>query len=260
MNFTTFILSAIMLSAAIPSHSQLLQAKDISQKKADEFIRSMPKTELEKYFTEHSVDFKRPDGSYDVQSFDFFVPGESYAWNFRGEIYYSHFQKFRSNVDPSPSCDISNPQNDCMEAIRGFNQCHLLIFDSERKLAAAKPLSIAHPKYMIGKPNCDGPVAIAPAIQVKEAFIVILGYHDSRGFCRSLVDPEIVIQPQLMCRESSAPDAPIDVLFETALLIRIGKDVEGKISLTQDDRCLSRLNRYATVASARKALRERGCH
>ena len=259
MKIFASLLFGIMLFATIPSHSQLTQEKEISPEKANEFVRSISRADLKIYFDEHSADFKRSDGSYDMQSFDFFVPGESYAWNFRGKTYYSNFQKFRSNLDPSPSCDVSSHQNDCMEAIRGFNQCHLLIFNSERKLVTAHPLSIAHPKYMIGKPNCNGVLAVAPARQVKDALIVIVGYHDSRGSCKTFGDPDILNQLELLCKESSATDAPIDILLKTAILIRFSKDSKGTILLTQDDRCMPRLNKYVTISSARQALVEKGC-
>lgn len=258
-DFITYLIAAAISLTPIAAQSEFLPHRKISSDEADIFINSIPKMELFKYADEH-VGNNLPNGTTDTLQLYRFATAQSHAWTYQSNnTYYTIVQKFRSDTTPSPSCDISQKDKECVRAIIEFEQCHLVVFNSEKRFAAAQPISIQQPKHMIGKPKCYGVIAIASAKPINDALIFILGYHDSRGFCSSAPNLADGHRQFSYCQESYAQDAPIDVLAKSAFLIRISKDEAGNLHLAQDDKCMPPLNPYDTVAKARRALKENGC-
>lgn len=253
------MVAAVISLTSFASQSEFLPHRTISSDEADVLVNSIPKIELFNYADEHVVN-TLPNGTTDTTQLYQFDTVQSHAWTYqKNKTYYTIVQKFRSNTTPSPSCVISQKNNDCMRAIIEFEQCHLVVFNSEKRFVAAQPIFIQQPRYMIGKPKCYGVIAIASAKPVNDAIILILGYYDSRGFCSSAPNLTDGHRQFLYCQESYAQDAPIDVLAKSAFLIRISKDDAGNLLLSQDDTCMPPLNPYDTIAKARRALRENGC-
>lgn len=235
--------------------AQITLERSVSPRQAELYVRSIPLGEINAYVQQHGAPYVYDDGRVSQTGLTAATSQTEYAWKFEGlDFFYSYIKAFRPDVTPPPLCRVDAPydkaliESDCINATVSFVQCHLFIFDVNRKLIAVQPLTIPQPDYIEAKPSCFDVHAIAPAQVVKDGMLIVVSYYDSRWTCNA----------GQYCA-SNNPAAFPDPLYKTTFLVRFDKDAEGKLVLSQDDSCLGSLNNYATIASARKALKKAGC-
>ncbi|GLS02951.1 hypothetical protein GCM10007860_00940 [Chitiniphilus shinanonensis] len=251
-----FLVALLVVLGAAPTHAQLTLEQAISPKKAEQYVRAVPRSELDAYLLKHGAPYSYEDGRTSNVGLTAATSHTEYAWRFDGkEVFYSYVKAFRSDITPPPACSVDAPadkalrDSECVKSIVNFAECHLFVFDSNRKLVAVQPLNIPQPDYLVAKPSCFDVHAMAPAKVVKNGMLIVASYYDSRWTC--------------MAGQECASDNPAalpDPLYKTAFLVRFNKDANGKLILTQDDHCLKPLNNYSTIVRARKALEEMKCN
>ena len=236
-------------------HAQLLLKNDTSPQQSEAFIKSIPESELNTYVKEHSATYIDETGWLHKTGLTAVTSQTEYKWALKNTEFYSYIKAFRTDLTPPPLCDKDLPFKEylggaeCSVAISSFLQCHLFILSPSRKLIAVQPLYIPQPDFIKAKPACFDVYAMAPAQVVKDGMLIVAGYYDSRWTCNS----------GWYCA-SNSPAASPDPLYKTTFLVRFAEDKNGKLVLSQDDKCLPPLNPYDTIAKARRALKENRCH
>lgn len=257
-----FLLGVLLMLQPSAAQAQLVLHKETSPKQAEQYIRSILSREahyfkqLDSYVETYGAVYESRHGSKSLPGLTAVADGHTeYAWEFRGnDIFYSYIKAFRSDITPPPLCSPDAPADkrlyasDCAQAVVNFVQCHLFIFDVDRKLVAVQPLVIPQPDYIEAKPSCFDVHAMAPAKVVKDGMLIVASYFDSRWTCDF----------GQFCASGDPLSFP-DPLYKTTFLVRFDKDAEGKLILKQDDSCLGSLNNFSTIASARRALQKSGC-
>ena len=247
-----FLLTFISVNT---TYAQVNLISEKSAQNARSFLRSTPTSELEKYIQENGAPRKRFDDSIDKPALTAVTSRTEYKWAFKNIEFFSFISAFRTNLTPPPSCRTGIPfaqamdGGQCQSAIIAFVQCHLFLISSSKKLIAVQPLYIPQPDFIEAKPSCFDVYAMAPAQVVKDGMLIVAGYYDSRWTCNS----------GWYCA-SNSPAASPDPLYKTTFLVRFAEDANGKLVLSQDNKCLPPLNPYDTIAKARRALKENGCH
>jgi hypothetical protein len=238
-----------------PAHAQLLIENSISSKQAEQYIKTVPQSELDFYESSRgSIHISEDNSEKAYLSKGFGFGQTKFAWRFNGKVFYTSISNYRSNLEPPKSCSNNNAKEmrltptECDHAIQNFLQCHLFIIDTNRKLQAVLPLQIPQPDFIEAKPSCFDVHSMAPAQVVKDGMLIVMGYYDSRWTCWNG-------QACASGRKESYPDP----YYKTTLLVRFEQDADGKLNLSQDDVCMPPLNKYDTIASARKALKLAGC-
>ena len=245
----------LCLSAITNTHAQLMLKQEISSRQAEAFVKSVPAAEFDKYVDKYGATEVDKNGRIDKTGLTAVSSQTEYKWAFKNTEFYSHAKAFRTNLAPPPLCEKDLPFKvylggmQCEKAIRSFVQCHLFLINPSKRLIAVQPLYIPQPDFIEAKPSCFDIYAMAPAQVVKDGMLIVAGYYDSRWICNS----------GWYCA-SDSPAASPDPLYKTTFLVRFGEDVNGKVVLSQDDKCLPPLNSYDTIATARRALKENGCH
>ena len=248
------ILFLILCANILNAQAQLKLQLDVSPRQADLIMRSIPSSEFEKYIQTYGVNRTREDGSISKTGLTAVTSQTEYKWKFKNTEFYSYVKAFRTNLTPPPSCDRSLPFKDylggadCSVAISSFRQCHLFLISTLRKLIAVQPLYIPQPDFIKAKPSCFDVYAMAPAKVVKDSMLIVAGYYDSRWTCDS----------GWYCA-SNSPAASPDPLYKTTFLIRFSQDDRGQLTLSQDEKCMPLLNKFDTIAKARRALKDNGC-
>lgn len=251
-NLAIFLLCLLVIENA---HSQLILKQEISSRQAEAFVKSVPATEFEKYVDKYGATEVDENGRIDKTGLTAVTSQTEYKWEFKSMEFYSYARAFRTNLTPPPLCDKDLPFEiylggmQCEKSIRSFVQCHLFLVSPLKKLIAVQPLYTPQPDFIEAKPSCFDVYAMAPAKIVKDGMLIVVGYYDSRWICNS----------GWYCA-SNSPAASPDPLYKTTFLVRFVEDEHGKLVLSQDDRCLPPLNPYDTIAKARRALKENGCH
>lgn len=257
-----FLLGMLLMLQASTAQAQLVLHKETSPKQAKQYIRSILSRDahyfkqLDSYVETHGAVYESDHGSKSLPGLTAVADGHTeYAWEFRGgDIFYSYIKAFRTDTKPPPLCSPDAPAErrldiyECDSAIDKFVQCHLFIFDVDRKLVEVQPLAIPQPDYIEAKPSCYDVHAMAPAKVVKDGMLIVASYYDSRWTC----------QFGQFCASGDPLSFP-EPLYKTTFLVRFDKDAEGKLILKQDDSCLGSLNNFSTIASARRALQKSGC-
>ncbi len=243
------------MGGVAPTHAQLMLEQAISPKKAEQYVRSVPSSELDAYLLKNGAPYSYEDGRTSSVGLTAATSHTEYAWRLDGQIFYSYVKAFRSDTTPPPACSVDAPSDkalrdsECVKSIVNFAECHLFVFDENRKLVAVQPLKIPQPDYIVAKPSCFDVHAMAPAKVVKNGMLIVASYYDSRWTCMAGQD----------CA-SDSPAAFPDPMYKTTFLVRFSKDENGKLFLTQDDGCLEPLNDYSTISGARRALEKKGCN
>ncbi|MGJ7581818.1 hypothetical protein ACSFA3_16670 [Variovorax sp. RHLX14] len=248
----TIIAAFFLTSNAL---AELTLQRGTSPRKAEEFIRSVSRSEFDSYVESHGAVEILKDGYVSKTGLTAVTSQTEYKWSFQNTEFFSYIKAFRTDLVAPPSCrenvQYSNAMDreECQSAISMFRQCHLFIVSLLRKLVAVQPLKIPQPDFIEAKPGCFDVYAMAPSKVVKDGMLIVVGYYDSRWTCNS----------GWYCA-SDSPAASPDPLYKTTFLVRFSEDAEGKLVLSQDDKCLPPLNPYDTIAKARHALKENGCH
>lgn len=255
MKFVAHFFCCFLLLNGSSVQAQLILEKSVSPRQAEQYVRSIPLDERNAYVQNHGAPYVYEEGDVSQTGLTAVTSQTEYAWRFKEhDIFYSYVKAFRTDLIPPPRCspdvlpDQALDYYECRSAIRAFVQCHLFVFDVNRKLIAVQPLKIPQPDYIEAKPSCFDVHAMAPAQVVKDGMLIVASYYDSRWTCNA----------GQYCA-SNNPAAFPDSLYKTTFLVRFDKDAEGKLVLSQDDSCLGRLNSYSTIGSARKALKKAGC-
>ena len=238
----------------IPStQAQLVLYKLITQRDAALYIDKLFKKDgfIDSYINANGAAWKNEDGTVSLPNRGVVFGFHEYAWLFReGDIYFSYVTSFRPHADLPPICAENSvgASYDCKQSVRLFKQCHLFVFDQYQNIAAVQPLVIPQPTFLKTNPSCFSAV-VAPAQVVNDTMLITVSYYDSTWLCTA---------SGTACYEDIHPLEP-DLLYKTTFLIRFDKDSSGKLVLNQDDTCLGKLNTYATITSARQALKKSNC-
>lgn len=230
--------------------------KRVTPRMAEDYIQSIPEAEWTDYVKQHGVSYTYDGGYVSSPSLTGAASTDRsrFAWSYHDQIFYTDISAFRSDNTPSPLCQPNAPQDkaldsmECETVLHQFKECHLFLFNVDRKLIGVQPLHIPQPDYIDAKPSCYEVHAVAPAQVVPDAMLIVISYNDSRWTCNAS-GPS--------CYTGNPLYDP-DPLYKTTFLIRFSTDESGKIVTRHDDTCLPPLNKYATIASARKALKQAG--
>lgn len=255
MRFFSHLLFYFFFLYGTSVQAQVILEKSVSPRQAELYVRSIPLGEINAYVQQHGAPYIYEEGDVSQTGLTAVTSQTEYAWRFKEhDIFYSYVKAFRTDLIPPPRCspDVLPAQAldyyECRSAVRAFVQCHLFVFDVNRKLIAVQPLKIPQPDYIEAKSSCFDVHAMAPAQVVKDGMLIVASYYDSRWICNA----------GQYCA-SNNPAAFPDPLYKTTFLVRFDKDAQGKLVLSQDESCLGRLNSYSTIGSARKALKKAGC-
>ncbi|WP_189460790.1 hypothetical protein [Jeongeupia chitinilytica] len=251
-----FLLPLLAVMGTAPAHAQLTLEQAISPKKAEQYVRSIQRSELDAYVLKNGAPYLYEDGRTSNVGLTAVTSHTEYAWRLdEHDVLYSYVKAFRSDTTPPPACSVDAPpdkalrDSECVKSIVNFAECHLFVFDSNSKLVAVQPLKIPQPDYIVAKPSCFDVHAMAPAKAVKHGMLIVASYYDSRWTCMAGQD----------CASNGLLAFP-DPLYKTTFLVRFNKDASGKLLLSQDTSCLEPLNNYSTIAAARRALEKKGCN
>ncbi len=245
------------------ANSQLISHQNITRKQAEQYVDSILSrgttyvNQIDDYVQKHGVTQMRQSGNVDKTGLTGVADGHTkYGWLFQGkDVFYSYIGAFPTDLEPPPLCKKNAPQDkamdsfECTSAISLFKQCHLFIFNHSRDLLVVQPLHIPQPDFIDGKPACFDVYGMAPAKVVSDAMLIVIGYNDSRWVC----------QNGPLCAGNIPKAREPEQLYKTTFLVRFNKDMNGQLVLQQDDVCMPPLNKYNTIASARKALKLAGC-
>ncbi|MDE2439867.1 MAG: hypothetical protein KGP14_02490 [Betaproteobacteria bacterium] len=109
------------------------------------------------------------------------------------------------------------------------------MFSHDLVLKAVAPLDIKRDsQVLLGKPLCRSNMPMSIAKEIPDSMLIVLGYSDSAVQANPRNDP---------------PE------FVTTVLLHFNAEGE-KLRIEQDDSCLGNPNKYATIAVARKALKQ----
>lgn len=107
------------------------------------------------------------------------------------------------------------------------------------QIAGYTPIDIARSEALLkGKPFCYQVLAMSAPQNIPDSMLITLTYIDSAAPADPHSDPKE---------------------FPMTVLLHFKRENDGKLNITQDDRCLGNPNHYATIASARKALASEQC-
>lgn len=153
----------------------------------------------------------------------------NFVWVFNGKEYLSSIAAFV----PDASLTEGNLPRLANPYFR--YQCHFFLFDAmTSELLGVVPLAIKPSKDLIfDRPFCGNVLGISVAKVIPDSLLVVLGYGDS-------------VNPPDLRKET--PE------FSSTLLLR-WSGAGATLKIEQDDSCLGNPNKYATIASARKALK-----
>jgi len=189
------------------------------------------------YGDAHSALFPYLGGVKGKGTFPYYE-GSTFEWVFNDGRYLSDIASFVPDATPLEDCkpDQENPLDTHCDQIRERHWvCHLFMFDSDLTLAAVSRIEIGRDRrLLIGKPFCQGVKAMSVAKEVPDAMLINLGYSDSAERADPRNDPKE---------------------FVTTVLLRFSTEA-GKLKIEQDDSCLGNPNKYATIATARNALKK----
>ena len=250
-----FLFYVFFFLVTFSANSQVKIQTETTPKQAEEFIKSVPAKEFENYVKINGVSYMGASNTLNDPGLTAVTSQTEYKWSFKKNNFFSYVKAFRTDLNPPPLCinsasgEIELWKIGCDRAIYQFVQCHLFMINPSRKLVAAQPLYIPQPEFIKAKPGCFDVYAMAPAQVVKDGMLIVVGYYDSRWTCNS----------GWYCA-SDSPTASPDPLYKTTFLVRFAEDENGKLVLSQDDKCMPSLNHYDTIAKARHALKENRCH
>jgi len=256
-----FVIFGALILLGFLANAQLIIEKSVTHLQVKKFIEEIPEVEQDVYLAEYGAIFINQNGKIDKPGFTNAASpwNAEFAWRFKStDIFYSTIKAFRTDLIPPKFCKLSkinqdnilrNLDDECLQAIENYTQCHLFIFGLKHQLRNVLPLVIPQADFIIGKTGCFDVHAMAPAQVVKDGMLIVIGYSDSRWVCQSSGP---------ICA-SDSPAAYPSPYYKTTLLVRFDKDSTGKLLLHQDDSCLGRLNKYATIRAARSALNKSGC-
>jgi hypothetical protein len=250
-----FIFHALCFFVVLSANAQIKLQVETTPKQAEIFIKSVPAEELKNYVELKGAPYGEAGNALREPGLTAVTSQTEYKWSFKKMSFFSYVKAFRTDLSPPPLCinsvsgELELWQIGCDRSIYQFVQCHLFIINPSRKLIAVQPLHIPQPEFIKAKPSCFDVDAMAPAQVVKDGMLIVVGYYDSRWTCNS----------GSYCASNSLAASP-DPLYKTAFLVRFSEDQDGKLVLAQDDTCLPPLNPYNTIAKARRALKEKGCH
>ncbi|HLO62618.1 MAG TPA: hypothetical protein VK165_06595 [Azonexus sp.] len=210
---------------------------DTTIKPGEVFAKLEPQLEttVKAYGDSHSADFGGSIGKYGTYPY---FEGSNFSWRLNSEKYFSEIAAFVPDSTPVEDCrsNRDNPLNNyCDQARIRHLVCHLFMFSHNLLLEGVTPLNIKRDsRVLLGKPLCRSVKAMSVAKEIPNGMLVTLGYSDSGAPTDPRNDP---------------PE------FVTTVLLRFD-DEGGKLKVEQDDSCLGNPNKYATIAHARKALKQ----
>lgn len=233
---TPWLLTFALFACGQQSHAELQLDSNKKPEQVQKILEPVFESVVDRYNEQHAVlfggAFQRKITSYTN------YPYSNFAWIFNGTTLYSNVSGFVPEIakleDCKPSPDELNPGHRCEWRRKGFNVCHLYMFNGKSlKLENVTRLNIARDKkQMVGLPRCNGIEAMAVAKAIPDAMLITIRYSDSA----EPADPR------------NEPPR-----FYSTVLLRFSDD-HGKLKIVQDDSCLGNPNKYKTVATARKAL------
>jgi hypothetical protein len=227
---------AYLLGVAPTANAELVINSSVSSVAVKAKLTPLFETVIRPYGDAHSAPFPYLGGVKGKGTFTYYE-GSNFEWVFNDGRYLSDIAAFVPDATQLEDCkpDKENPLDTHCDQIRERHWvCHLFMFDSDLALAAVSRIEVGRDRRrLIGKPFCQSVKAMSVAKEVPDAMLITLGYSDSA----EPADP----------RNDSKE-------FVSTVLLRFSTDA-GKLKIEQDDSCLGNPNKYATIVSARKALK-----
>jgi hypothetical protein len=182
------------------------------------------------------------------------------AWKFNDKIYISAIGCFVPEIITSKLKEVNllheclktdelkySPENRCGDLMRQYRNhlvCHLFILDHSNlsQIVSVTALHIATDRNKLkGFPRCldrcSNHAALALSKDFPDTMLVTLSYSDS-----AKQDDSFLVKP-------------LTEQYKTTLLLRWSEE-NGKLKIEQDDSCLGNPNSIATIAEARKKLKQ----
>jgi len=269
MKSSHIILAVVWLFVAIPCKANLQLDTQQTSKQVYDKIKTTLEAVVVPYESARSqgvIYNGKLDTSYVSTSCYELDDASHYAWKFNNKTYLSSVGWFIPKVEQARvpeeeklrQCyqlneSKSYQNHECYNLTRYYREhkvCHLFLLNQSdlSKIASVTELHIATDRSKIdGFPRCrggceisnggnKGAFAIALAKEFPDAMLVTLTYSDSA----------ITDSPRI---DKAPPE------YQTTLLLRWSEE-NGQLKIEQDDSCLGNPNSIATIAEARKKLKQ----
>lgn len=241
-------LLAILVFGSVQVQAELKLDNSVTQEQVLQAIRPMQKETIWPWAAMQTFEFEkyvsipyRPN---------FFISEDEksvFPWVFNGRRYYSYIVQYVPNTDPLEGCenyrsdDINWHGPNCYWANKRELFCRSLIFmmTEQGEIAGIGLLQIGRGERLIkGKPICHGVKAMTVSNEIEDSMFVTMGYIGSASTTAPGIHPQE---------------------YSMTVLMRFKQEPDGKLNITQDDRCLPNPNRIANIAQANKVLKANRC-
>jgi hypothetical protein len=237
------VLKLLLALGTHHAHAELKLDKAVPQKQAIQAIKPMQEKTIWPYAEGKTYVF---DNGTPTGYRPNLAGGENkdsvFAWLLNGQHYLSYVVAYVPDNDPIEGCenyrrdDINWEGPNCYSINKAHLVCHIFMMTEQGQIAGIGRIQIGRDKKLIeGKPFCYDIKAMTAPKEIEDAMLITLSYIDS-----------------------AAPAEPRDepTEFPMTVLMRFKQEVDGKLTITQDDRCLSNPNRIDNIPEARKRLRQ----
>jgi hypothetical protein len=248
-NIPTFITSVVLFVAGVLSaHAEIALDKTVPQKKALSAIKPMQKEIIWPYAQERTFVFRKDTT---IPYRPNLASGEErksvFAWRMNQKQYYSYVLAYVPDNDLIKGCENYPPSGsrinwegpDCDWINSRHLVCHLFMMTEQGQIAGIGRLQIGRDERLIkGKPFCYEVKSMSAPKEIENSMLMTVKYIDSAA----PADPR------------NLPEE-----FPMTVLMRFKQEPDGKLNITQDDRCLPNPNRIANIAQAHKVLKANRC-
>lgn len=244
---STCLKSTLLLSFAIlNANAEIKLDKSVPQKHTLQVIKPMKKETIWPYAKENTFVFRKDTSIPYRPNFSAGNDRRSvFPWLFDSQRYYSYILAYVPDNDPIEGCenysrdDINSEGPECHWINARHHVCHLFMMTEQGQIAGIGRIQIARDKSLIkGKPFCYDVKAMTAPKEITDTMLISVSYIDSAAPADPRVDPDE---------------------FPMTVLMRFKQEPDGKLSITQDEKCLPNPNRIPNIAAARKELKASWC-